>query len=1139
MTIDWYFQRIKEGVEQYHTVARAARKKGFDPTDDVEILLASNMAERVVGLISSVAPQIRGSGVIERIQALETEHGVQDMRVALKISLEIAQQKYCKFTDEREAMEVGMRVGLAYLTNGVVGSPLEGFVELKLRKRKDNGKEYFALFFSGPIRSAGTTAASMFVVLCDYIRVNMGYAAYDPTEEETKRMVTELYDYHEKVTNLQYLPSEEEILFMVKNLPVQIDGDASEKYDVSNYKGLERIEANKIRNGPCLTLGEGLCQKAAKLYLVKIGSWLDQFGMGHWHFLKEFVTLQKEIKARAKEKEGKQESTAKIKPDYTFIKDVVAGRPVLTYPLRHGGFRLRYGRTRMSGFSAQAIHPATMVIVDSFVAIGTQLKVERPGKAAVIASCDTIEGPIVKLKDGSVLFVEDETTAKKIVDEVEEIIYLGDILINYGDFLNRGHPLVPAGYCEDWWQQETGNTERTIPVEQAITLARTGQPFHPRYTYHWNAITLPHFEQLLHWLAQATITETKIILPLQANIKEATEGLDPKRALELLGIPHKTVVKEHVVIETPWSQALLFSLGGDFTMTPGETVLEIINKKAQAIIRNKDGTYIGARMGRPEKAKMRKLKGSPQVMFPVGVEGGRMRSFQSTLEKGHINAQFPIMKCHTCNQETVYRICETCGQKTQQLYQCPVLGTTKEKPCHPEDATFTKKKIDIHHYFNAALKQLDMETYPELIKGIRGTSNETHIPEHLTKGILRARYGIYVNKDGTVRYDMTEMPITHFKPKEIRTNIEKLKQLGYYKDIYGRDLENDEQILEILPQDVILPAPPESPDEGADSVLYHVGKFIDNLLVKLYGQEPFYNFKTKDDVIGSLIVGLSPHTSAGIVGRVIGFSRIQALLAHPYFHSIMRRDCDGDEAGIMLLMDAFLNFSNLYLPNHRGAKQDEPLVLTSILVPKDVDDMVFDMDIADHYPLALYEAAQQYKPAKEIKITRVQDYLGTERESYGFFFTHDTSDINNGIRCSSYKFIPTMQEKVAEQMDVAEKIRAVDQTDVARLIIERHFIRDIRGNLRKFSSQQFRCVGCNEKYRRPPLQANCLKCQGRIIFTIAEGSIIKYLEPSLSLAKKYDLSPYLRQSLNITKIRIESIFGKASEKQEGINKWFG
>ncbi|HLC54990.1 MAG TPA: DNA polymerase II large subunit [Candidatus Nanoarchaeia archaeon] len=1131
MGINWYFEKIQEAVQKSHAFANAARKSGVDPADEVEILLASNMAERVVGLISSVAPQIKGSGVIERILELEKEYGVQDSRVALKAALEVAQQKFCAFKDQREAMEVGMRVGLAYLTNGVVGSPLEGFVQLKLRKRRDGKGEYFALYFSGPIRSAGTTAASLFVVLCDYIRIHMGYAAYDPSEEEVKRMVTELYDYHEKVTNLQYLPSEEEITFMVEHLPVQIDGDASEKYDVSNYKGLERIEANKIRNGPCLTLGEGLCQKASKVYVKKINSWIDEFGLGNWHFLKDFVMLQKNI--RAKTKEIKQESTARIKPDYAFIKDVVAGRPVFTHPLRQGGFRLRYGRARNSGFSAQAVHPATMVIVDSFIAVGTQLKVERPGKSSVIASCDTVEGPIVKLKDGSVIFVEDEHTARKICDDVAEIIYLGDLLINYGDFLNRGHMLVPAGYNEDQWMQETGMPQRRISIEEAIQIARSGKPLHPRYTYHWNAISKEQLQSLLHWLSKSTITETKIILPLdQAAL------LGSKRALELLGVPHRVVAHEHIVIEGEWAQALLFSLGGEFTLVDGAAdVLDIINKKSGSIVRDKDGTYIGARMGRPEKAKMRKLKGSPQVLFPVGSEGGRMRSFQSALEKGNVTSQFALFKCSQCRHDTLYRSCEKCGQKTEQLYAC-TLGLVKPGKCHPEDLPYSYRKIDLHHYFDAALKQLDLQAYPELIKGVRGTMNESHIPEHLTKGIARAMHQLYVNKDGTIRYDMTEMPLTHFKPKEIGSSIEKLKELGYTTDVHGRPLENADQILELLPQDVVLPAAPDSPDEGADTVLFHVGKFIDMLLEKVYKKEPFYNFKSKQDVVGSLVVGLSPHTSAGVVGRVIGFSKAQVLYAHPYFHSIMRRDADGDEACVIMLMDAFLNFSNMYLSNHRGAKQDEPLVLTSVLVPKDVDDMVFDMDIADHYPIELYQAAKEYKQPWEVKIECVKNYLGTERESYGFMFTHDTDDINNGVRCSSYKFIPTMQEKVEKQMDVAEKIRAVDHVDVARLVIERHFIRDIRGNLRKFSSQQFRCVNCNEKYRRPPLAGKCLQCDGKIIFTIAEGSIVKYLEPSLALAKKYALSPYLRQSLEITKARIESIFGKPSEKQEGLGKWF-
>ena len=60
--------------------------------------------------------------------------------------------------------------------------------------------------------------------------------------------------------------------------------------------------------------------------------------------------------------------------------------------------------------------------------------------------------------------------------------------------------------------------------------------------------------------------------------------------------------------------------------------LEIVNLLSSVKIRDKSGIFIGARMGRPEKAKLRKLTGSPQVLFPVGKEGGRMRSFQEALE---------------------------------------------------------------------------------------------------------------------------------------------------------------------------------------------------------------------------------------------------------------------------------------------------------------------------------------------------------------------------------------------------------------------------------------------------------------------------------------------------------------------------
>ena len=88
--------------------------------------------------------------------------------------------------------------------------------------------------------------------------------------------------------------------------------------------------------------------------------------------------------------------------------------------------------------------------------------------------------------------------------------------------------------------------------------------------------------------------------------------------------------------------------------------------------------------------------------------------------------------------------------------------------------------------------------------------------------------------------------------------------------------------------------------------------------------------------------------------------------------------------------------------------------------------------------------------------------------------------------------------------------------------------------MEKIDMGQFRCVACNEIMRRPPLKGVCQKCGGKIIFTIHEGGIKKYLEPAIELVNKYNLSPYMKQSLELTKRYIDSVFGKELERQTGL-----
>jgi DNA polymerase II large subunit len=1144
MKIEQYFKEIEKEVKNSYLIAGEAKKKGFDPVMEVEVPLATSLAERVIGLVSVLYPQINDQRIVQRILELEKQYGNLDPAVALVIAEEIAKEKFCKFTSHKECLEAGIRIAIGYLTLGYVSSPIEGFIKLEIKKTR-NGEDFLAPYYSGPIRSAGGSEAAFSLVIVDHLREIFGYAKYDPTPDEIKRASHECYEYHDRITNLQYLPSEMEIEFLMANIPIQLTGDASEEREVFNYKDLDRVETNFLRSGFCLVLGEGIAQKAPKVFgrVTKLKQ--KGFKLSGWDWLGDFVALQKKIK------EGKAGAG---RAGATYIQDLVAGRPVFSHPGRSGGFRLRYGRGRNTGYSTLALHPGTLAVTNGFIAIGTQLKIEKPTKGCTVAVCDSIDGPIVKLKNGNVIKIKSFEEGKKAFKEIEQIVYLGDILVPFGDFLNRNHPLEKQGYCIEYWNEEVnkkGISYAGSSFDEAVKFCAENElSLHPDYIYYWNEINYEQFLGLIDWIARGEIRENVLVLPYKINEKDRfAKG---KEALGIIGCEH-IVSFENVVLNEFDTKALLFNLGIDLSKNIEEQVnvlskkisnkgvLELINELCSLKVRDKSGTFIGARMGRPEKAKLRKLTGNPHVLFPVGNEGGRLRSIQSALEAGGVRAEFSIYYCDKCKHECIYPRCEECEEICKKLYHCDKCMKNSLEKCeeHNLGDDFEEKYIDVLKYFDSARRKMAFRTEEiPMLKGVKGTSNKDHSCEYLGKGLLRARYGLCVNKDGTIRYDMTEMPITQFKPLEVGTSIQKLKELGYEYDIYGKALERNDQILEMFPHDIILPSCPDTPDEKADDVFVKVAGFIDEELEKIYKSKSFFNAKHKEELIGTLFACMSPHTSASVVGRLIGFSKIQALLASPYIHAAMRRDCDGDEAAVMMLMDLLLNFSRKFIPSHRGGTQDAPLVLNMRIRASEVDDMIFDLDTGIKLPLELFELGEKHGMPSEINLEKVKGRLGGDREFTDLGFSKDTYDINEGQLCSSYKTLPTMQEKVESMMDLCTKIRAVDVKDVSRLIIERHFIRDTRGNLRKFSQQGFRCVACNAKFRRPPLQGKCNKCGGKLIFTISEGSILKYMQPALDLAKKYDAEPYLAESLELTKMYIESIFGREKEKQEALKKWF-
>jgi len=215
---------------------------------------------------------------------------------------------------------------------------------------------------------------------------------------------------------------------------------------------------------------------------------------------------------------------------------------------------------------------------------------------------------------------------------------------------------------------------------------------------------------------------------------------------------------------------------------------------------------------------------------------------------------------------------------------------------------------------------------------------------------------------------------------------------------------------------------------------------------------------------------------------------------------------------------------------------DAPLVMSSRIDPSEIDDEAHNMDIVRQYPREFYEATRRMEDPDEWEeeVTIAEEYLDTDNEYTGFNHTHDTTDIAAGPDLSAYKTLDSMMDKMDAQLELARKLRAVDETDVAERVIEYHFLPDLIGNLRAFSRQQTRCLDCGESYRRMPLTGECRECGGRVNLTVHEGSVNKYMDTAIHIAEEFDCREYTKQRLEVLERSLESIFEDDTNKQSGI-----
>ena len=500
----------------------SAKSSLVDSSSIIEPKIAFDLADRVA--------KMHEIDIAEPLRELLKTNGKE--LSALILSKEIAQGKY-SLPDStlEEKLDLAVRVGLAIVTEGVTIAPLQGISEVKIKKNKD-GSEYLSVSIAGPMRSAGGTESAVTMLIADHVRKTAGLSKFQANsfDDETGRFVEELRIYEREASSFQFHILDEDIEHVISNLPVELDGVDTDPYEVVNHKSMARIKTDRVRGGALRVLNDGLIGRSKKL-LKRI----EMYNLDGWEWLND-------LKGAVQTGEKQEDAATKR------MHEVITGRSVLSMPNKPGGFRLRYGRACNTGFAAVGLHPVVAEILDHTIAVGTQIKIDIPGKGSTVAFVDSIETPVVRLKNGNVVKIRDVKHGIEIKNDIEKILHLGDILISFGDFLENNAQLVPSGYVEEYWIEELKQKiEKYEPEDQHLTQFLNRVPtidealkisidfdmaLHPHYLYYWDKISAEELGLLLN---PKSINETSIEYSSQT-----------KKILEKLGVPH--LVKDDSII---------------------------------------------------------------------------------------------------------------------------------------------------------------------------------------------------------------------------------------------------------------------------------------------------------------------------------------------------------------------------------------------------------------------------------------------------------------------------------------------------------------------------------------------------------------------------------------------------------------
>lgn len=1092
-----YIQSLKKTFKTQVQLAKKARAKKLDPRATIESKLTYSSKDKISAILN-----IPG---LEKYLPQHLSQHENILLLAADLAKQIVNGRFIKESRE-ELVLLALHSSLVILSQGLISVPQESIPKVSIGSKTN----HLTIFFSNTIRYANGETIGLVLLIADYIRHILHLNRFSSTPEVIGRYIEEVEIYLSLNDRSQDLRKDLIELF-TQNIGVELSGEAYERIEVKVYRNQPNV-TNQLRMGMCVAL-EKIIDDISVIAHRRIIT-----GIPEWDWLKPPF----KIKRRDKQEFGLQE--------------VRGIQLLISKSQKPGGFRLRYGHSRNTGQGAAGIHPCTMYLSE-ILSPGTNIKIDFMDRSLTIFPVSSLLGPLVELKDGSNIRVESFSNIREIKDNIHQIWEMGDILLSIDDIPAR-ETIILSAWTEEWWSQEIhcAFLSKGVTIEKfallfdisidklknlikeptrfhpspelALLLCKqTKVPLHPYYSFNWNEIAISDLIKLLQKLDNSDNDKFANDINLQAIFRQ-------------LGVPF-TISEDQIHAKRfkPYIQTL---------RGKSEQLTQILSKtaddiKIEQIIQMITGIHvrslcqrrIGLKVIRPEKAESRQINPPAHILFPIGSYGGVQRDFLKAMKEYDVTVQLSERFCPVCELSSFQFYCPECKQETIQRYICNNGHISNEQICNEcgqYGYVASLKPLNISELLESGFEKTGSLNLSK-IKGVSFLNSKNRIPEHIVKGILRSKHDIFVYKDGTARFDQTNAPLTHFTPREIHVSIKTLNQLGYTHDIFGNDLKREDQLIELFPYDVIV-------SKTAGEFFVRLSNFIDDELRFLYELSPYYRINSLDNIIGLFIVSMSPFTTVATIGRIIGYSENNVVFAHPLWHLMKTRNCNGDIDSMSLLLDVLLNFSLEFIPAARGGAMDVPFIIN--LSDEWQDATTYAMYNSVILNLLFYRTINE-NPLKEELLSYTKSHLKPSFPKYQMIDSISRYRFENRFRGSK------IVSKVETALQVLRRIRGIKEGEFVDSILEYDFLEKITNSMDRFFLQPVRCKRCKTTFRRIPLNSKCPVCHHETIgLTLSEGWVLRYMQIIHQLEEKYDLdlSDYSKSWIEFIELNKRLLFDK-------------